>query len=139
MLTPPGVLQDARQQEPVEVAVRLGVEVADVGAQPQADEELLDPRLLARRGCGGRGRPSEGLREEGGQEDVAAGPQQGLLEDALQFTDVARPRVGAQPLERLRGGLAHVAPQFATETAQKVPDRAAAGHRPAPAMGASGW
>ena len=106
VLTPTGVLQDARQQEPVQVAVRLGVEVADVGAQPQADEELLDPRLLARRGRGGRGQPSEGLREEGRQEDVAAGPQQGLLEDALQLPDVARPGVGAQPLQRLRGGLA---------------------------------
>ena len=73
MLTSAGVLEDARQQEPVEVAVRLCVEVADVGAQPQADEELLDPRLLAGRGCGGRGRPSEGLREERRKEDVAAG------------------------------------------------------------------
>src|SRR5437762_13879825 len=71
VLTPPGVLQDAGQQEPVQVAVRLRVEVADAGAQPQADEELLDSRLLARRGRGERRRPAEGFREEGGQEDVA--------------------------------------------------------------------
>ena len=75
MLAPTGVLEDARQQESVEVAVRLAVEFADVRAQPQADDELLNPRLLAGRGCGGRGQPSEGLWEEGRKEDVAAGPQ----------------------------------------------------------------
>ena len=53
VLTPAGVLQDARQQEPVQLAVRLRVEVADVGPEPQADEELLDPRLLAGGAAGG--------------------------------------------------------------------------------------
>ena len=81
----------------------------------------------------------EGLREEGGQEDVAAGPQQCLLEDALQFPDVAWPRVGAQPLERLGGGLAHVAPQLAAETAQKVPDEQRQVVAALPQWRASGW
>jgi hypothetical protein len=117
VLTPSGVLEDAGQQKPVQVAVCLRVEVADVGTHPQADEELLDVGLFARRARGGYGQAPEGLRKEGGQEHVATGAQQGLLEDALQFTDVARPRIGTQPLQRLWGGLPHVAPQFATESA----------------------
>ncbi len=59
VLTPPGVLQDARQQEPVQVAVRLRVELADLGVQPQTDEKLFDPQLLARRCRGRPGDPSE--------------------------------------------------------------------------------
>src|SRR4051812_38261803 len=104
------------------MAVRLCAEVADVAAQSQGDDELLEPRLFGRRGRGRGGQPRERFREKGGQEDVTAGPEEGLLEDALQFPYVSRPRVGAQPLQRLRGGLPHVAAQFATEAPQKMPD-----------------
>ena len=65
--------------------------------------------------------------------------KQRLLEDALQLPDIARPRVGAQPLERLWGGLAHVAPQFAAETPQKVPDEQRQVIAALPQWRASGW
>ena len=36
----PSVLHDAGQQEAVHVAVRFGIKVACIGAQPQADRDL---------------------------------------------------------------------------------------------------
>ena len=53
LLTPPGVLQDAGQQEPVQLAVRFRIQVADVGSEPWADGECLQARLLPE-GCGTR-------------------------------------------------------------------------------------
>jgi hypothetical protein len=38
VLTPAGVVDDARQKETAQVAVRRRVDVADVGVQPQADQ-----------------------------------------------------------------------------------------------------
>jgi hypothetical protein len=58
---------------------------------------------------------------EGREQDWAAGLEQGLLQNALQLSDVARPRVTAQPLQRLRSDLLYLAPQLLTEAAQVVP------------------
>ena len=62
----------------------------------------------------------EKFGQEGREQDRAAGLQQGLLEDALQLPDVARPGVAAQPLQRLRGDLANLPPEFAAEAPQVV-------------------
>ena len=49
VLIPPGVLQDAGQQQPVQLAVGLRVQVADVGPEPLADDERLRPGSSPRR------------------------------------------------------------------------------------------
>src|SRR4051812_35071567 len=46
--------------------------------------------------------------------------EHGLLQNALQLADVAGPRVGAQPLHRIRRDLADLAAELATESAHVV-------------------
>ena len=115
------VLHHARQQEPVQLPVRLRVEVTYVGLDPLLDDERLlvglDP-TRRRRGCSAG--PSQRFRQEGREQDGAAGLEQGLFQDALQLPNVARPRVAAQPLQPLGGDLADLPPEFAVEAAQVV-------------------
>src|SRR5262249_54079617 len=61
------------------------------------------------------------VQQEGREQDGAAGPQQRLLQDALQLPDVARPPVAAQPRQRLRGDLLYLASELPAEEAQVVP------------------
>ena len=84
--------------------MRIGVQVADVGAKPLADDPCLDPGFAPGRGRGGGlARSSKGFRQECREQDGTAGSEQGLLQNALQLPDVARPAVAAQALECLRG------------------------------------
>ena len=140
VLIPAGVLQDARQQEPVHLAVRLRVQVAGVGPEPLADERLPGRGLSRRRRrrAGSAGSPSE-FGQEGREQDGAAGLQQGLLQDALQLADVARPGVAAQPLQRLRGDLADLPPQLAAEAPQVVLHQQRQVVAPLAQAAAGGW
>ena len=100
---PACVLQDAWQQQPVHLLVRVSVQVTDVRPDPLVDDESLHAgffRCRRRRGCDTR--PSQRFGQEGRQQDGAAGLEQCLLQDALQLADVARPRVTAQPLSARR-------------------------------------
>src|SRR5947209_4568045 len=110
-----------RPGQPVQLPVRLRVEVTYVGPDPLLDDERLlvglDP-TRRRRGCSAG--PSQRFRQEGREQDGAAGLEQGLFQDALQLPNVARPRVAAQPLQSLGGDLADLPPEFAVEAAQVV-------------------
>ena len=75
MLTPPGVLQDSGQQEPIQVAVRLCIDVADVRVQPQADQELLDPELRAGWGRGGGASPASDSGRKAGRRTLPPAPR----------------------------------------------------------------
>jgi hypothetical protein len=84
------VLQDARQQEPVHLPVRLRVQVTNVRRDPLPDDERLHAELR----CGRRRRCSTGLsqrfRQENREQDGAAGFEQGLFQETLQLPNVAR-------------------------------------------------
>jgi hypothetical protein len=84
LLVPAGVLQNAWDQEPVQLPVDLPVQVAGVGAKPLVEERLrveACPRRRPRRGgLAGRLR---GFGEEIRQQDRAVGPQERLLQQAL--------------------------------------------------------
>ena len=91
------VLQNARQQPPVHLAVRLGVQVTHVGPDSLPDDERVDARLCRRRPRHGYfGSPSQRFRQEFREQDAPAGLEQCLLEDALQFPDASWPGVAAQ-------------------------------------------
>ena len=62
------VLQDARQQQPVQLAVRLRVQVTNVGPDPLPDDERLHAGLCRRRrrrGCFARPLPEVQARRPG--------------------------------------------------------------------------
>ena len=81
-------------------------------------------RLLhGRRGAAGASASPRTFGQEGRDEDGAGGAEQRLFQDALQLADVARPGVGAQPRQRLRSDLAHLAAQLAVEAAQVLLDQ----------------
>src|SRR5262249_35696592 len=104
VLTAAGMFQNQGQQESIDVAVGLRVQVASVGSQSLANEGFQLARVCFRR----RHRIWRGTRgairlgQEGREKDGTARPEQGLLEDALKFPDVARPARGLKTLERLR-------------------------------------
>src|SRR5712671_2348671 len=93
------------------------VEVTNVGLDPLPDDERLHAGLFCRR-RGYYASPSQRFRQEGREQDRAAGLEQGLFQDALQLPNVARPRVTAQPLQPLGGDLADLPPELAVEAAQ---------------------
>src|SRR6516164_2163784 len=100
--------------------MRLRVEVAGVRPQPPAEERLQARGLPRRyRRCGFAG-ASQGLGQEGRQQDGAAGAEQGLLEGALQLPDVPRPGVTAQALQRLRRDLVDPPSQLAPEALERL-------------------
>src|SRR5262249_62213005 len=97
----------ARRQEPIQLPVRLRVEVAYVGPDPLPDDNrLLAGLSLTRRRRDRSASPSQSFRQEGREQDGAAGLEQGLFQDTLQLTNVAPPRGAAQPLQPPRGHLA---------------------------------
>ena len=67
-----------------------------------------------------RGTPAQVAGQEGREQDRARGLQHGLLQDALQLPDVARPGVPAQAIQGLRGDFADVPPQLEAEAPEEV-------------------
>ncbi len=93
--------------------MRICVQFADVSAKPLADDPCIDPGFAPGRGRGGGlARFSKGFRQECREQDGTAGSEQGLLQNALQLPDVARPAITAQALQRLSRELACVPPQL---------------------------
>src|SRR5437870_2168932 len=96
MLVSIGVLQDTGQQNPIQLPVRFRVEVLRIGTETLANE-CVQPQICVRlMRCGRFYRATRKIREKTGQQNRASGLEQGLLEDALQLADVARPRGVAQ-------------------------------------------
>src|SRR5439155_143304 len=105
------------------------VQVTNIGREPLPDYERLHAGLCrwrrgretrAERWRGCYARASQRFRQEGREQDGAAGLEQGLFQDALQLPNVTRPRVAAQPLQPLGGDIADLPPEFAVEAAQVV-------------------
>src|SRR5262249_36008814 len=90
-----GVLQTKRQQEPVYLAVGVGVEVLSFRPEPSADECF---QASSRRLNTHHPTTHQIVGQESRQQDRTARLQQGLLQDTLQLPDVPRPGIAAQPL-----------------------------------------
>src|SRR5207245_3334496 len=58
--------------------------------------------------------------QENWEQNRTACPQQGLLEDALQLPNVARPVIATQALQRVRGQFVNTPSQFPAEELQVV-------------------
>src|SRR5260370_1152530 len=97
VLVAAGVLQDAGEQDPIQLAASLRVQVAGVWAKPLAEERL---RVEPSRGLRRLVRRLQELGEKIRQQDRAMGPQERLLQHTLQLTYVPWPGVTLEQLQR---------------------------------------
>src|SRR5262249_29885165 len=111
VFVPFGVLQDSRQQEAIELAMRIDIQLAHVRREAPADDESVCARVRkGQQGFGCSLRHSRKLRKKCREQDCPGAPEQGLFEHALQLSHVARPGVASQVLLSLGGNLPYVAP-----------------------------
>src|SRR5438445_756935 len=68
----------------------------------------------------GRGRLRQLLGQELGQQEMTGSVEHGLLDDALQLTDVARPVVALEALQRLGSEATQIQAQLTVEAEQEV-------------------
>src|SRR5439155_27324849 len=120
-----GKSQDERQENSIELLVRLRVQVLEGLVQPLVVEALEAKSQLCSGwwNCSGLARRSQRLGQEGRDEDRPAGLQRSWFQDALQFTNVARPGIVLEPLERRRSNLADLPAKLPAKAPQVVIDQ----------------
>src|SRR5689334_24756419 len=99
----------------------LGSQIVCCWRQALTNEALQIKSLFHRWGAVARRAKYSGqLGQERGQEHTPARAQERLSEHALELADVPRPRVRAQPCERVWRDLADLSAQLDTEPPQVV-------------------
>src|SRR5690349_21357557 len=99
----------------------LGSQIVCCWGQALTNEALQIKSLFHRRGAVARGAKYSGqLGQERRQEHAAARTQERLSEHALELADVPRPRVRAQPCERVWRDLANLSAQLDAEPPEIV-------------------